>query len=454
MQRKHVLLVEQDRTIIDFFQTQLDEKFDLSVFVQGKPAIQLKSPQFILAIVAQNLPDIDGLEVIAQLHRTFPHMLIIFLATTENHEVFIDALKKGAIDFIQKPIRLNEAIARLKKYLLSIEHSPTSRLADFFLKIKFSSQRFKNSSGTKTVNGIQNWLKTTVQSFLFQVTTRGNQTARLPKLKVNNAPGKPDSHASLQQPKYTIHIKLLGKFEVTINERNIENWPGKRTREIMAYLFLNCQKKVLRDVLMDTFWPNSHNESARNCLNVTLHHLRTFLQKYIKDKDLIIYENECYFLNPEFEIRTDIGEFTCHYYLAQRNEQNHNLQTALDEYQLAAEQYQGELLEDFPYENWLELDRESLKNKYLIILNKLSHYYSCNGHPEIAIDLGEKILKIDNCLEDVHRRLMKCYVRINQRDKAARQYYRCIKNLKDELDVAPSRQTIALFEKIKEKYQN
>ena len=205
---------------------------------------------------------------------------------------------------------------------------------------------------------------------------------------------------------------------------------------------------------METFWPNSNTLSARNCLNVTLHHLRTFLEKYIGDQELIIYENECYFLNPELEIQTDMSEFNYHYCLAQSHERNGETQASLDEYQLAAQQYQGELLEDFPYESWLELDRESLKENYLVILNKLSHYYSCNGHPEIAIDLGEKILKIDGCREDVHRRLMKCYVRINQRDKAARQYYRCIKNLKDELDVAPSRQTTALFEKIKEKYQN
>jgi len=135
--------------------------------------------------------------------------------------------------------------------------------------------------------------------------------------------------------------------------------------------------------------------------------------------------------------------------VAQSIEREKGLEMAVNQYELAAALYKGDFMEDALYSNWTDLERENLKEIYLVILNKLSHYYSSNGKPDIAINLCNTILEKDNCREDVHRRLMKIYFRIGQRDKALKQFSRCTEILKSELEVEPMTTTISLYEQIK-----
>ena len=59
------------------------------------------------------------------------------------------------------------------------------------------------------------------------------------------------------------------------------------------------------------------------------------------------------------------------------------------------------------------------------------------------------MLEKDPCLENVHRKLILCYYKLGLRDKAIKQYYRCAKALKDELNIEPSTPTKELFDTIR-----
>ena len=59
------------------------------------------------------------------------------------------------------------------------------------------------------------------------------------------------------------------------------------------------------------------------------------------------------------------------------------------------------------------------------------------------------MLTQDNCREDSHCRLMRCYSRQGQYHLALRQYQLCVKTLRDELDVDPSPNTTQLYERIR-----
>ena len=73
-----------------------------------------------------------------------------------------------------------------------------------------------------------------------------------------------------------------------------------------------------------------------------------------------------------------------------------------------------------------------------------------NKNHKSAIRLCEDILNKDNCSEDIYRRLMECYYRIGQRDKALKLFRKCSKILRDELEVKPETTTIELYRKIRE----
>jgi DNA-binding SARP family transcriptional activator len=234
-----------------------------------------------------------------------------------------------------------------------------------------------------------------------------------------------------------------------VNNQPIEDWPSKKGKSIFAYLLLNHKKKIYRDILMDLFWRKSSPDSARNCLNVTIHGLRRILQSIDATNEYIQFGDERYCFNSEIEVRLDIEAFRKTWRKAQSIEHNNGLTNAVAEYEQAAEIYKGDFLEDEIYDSWSSLDRENLKEIFLVILDKISEFYMLNNNHQEAIRLCVEVIKKDNCREDIYRRLMLCYYRIGQRAKALKWYRECSKALKSELEAEPTNITVELYKKIK-----
>ncbi len=200
---------------------------------------------------------------------------------------------------------------------------------------------------------------------------------------------------------------------------------------------------------MDKFWPYASPDSARNCLNVTLHTIRKWLQQSPGSQEFICFKDEYYFFHSDLSIQIDTEEFVSLWRQAQEIERKEGEGLALPVYEAATALYRGDFLEDHPYESWTELERENYREIYLGILDKVSRLYSLDGKPERAIDLCQTILEKDEACEDIHRRIMRCYYRLGQRDKAMKQYFKCIRALKNALDTLPSSETEQLFTRIK-----
>jgi DNA-binding SARP family transcriptional activator len=162
-----------------------------------------------------------------------------------------------------------------------------------------------------------------------------------------------------------------------------------------------------------------------------------------------LFKDECYYFNPELEIRLDVDAFRSIWRKARSIEHMKDSSFAISEYERAAQIYKGEFLEDEIYDSWSALDRENLKEIYLVIMDKISELYVLSKKHLESIGLCEKILEKDNCREDIHRRLMLSYYRIGQRDKAIKQFQKCVEVLKEELEVKPSSETTNLFEQLK-----
>jgi DNA-binding SARP family transcriptional activator len=82
------------------------------------------------------------------------------------------------------------------------------------------------------------------------------------------------------------------------------------------------------------------------------------------------------------------------------------------------------------------------------ILDRLSCHYFEQREMALCISYCQKILLEDNCREDAHRRLMRCYLIQGQRYLAIRQYHICVEAVQQELEVPPMPATTALFQEI------
>ena len=202
---------------------------------------------------------------------------------------------------------------------------------------------------------------------------------------------------------------------------------------------------------MEMLWPECDPRSAGNNLKAAIHGLRQTLGSIFEGKkgfDYMLFSQGSYLINPEIDLWLDVDEFERHWALGQRFEKDQKFSEAMRQYEMAETLYRGDYLEDEPYEEWTLLRREALKDTYLLILGKLADYSMNNGDYASCVTYSQKILAKDSCREDAYRRLMCCYNRLGQRNRALHWYEICRRIIKAELDAAPDPETSALHQRL------
>ncbi len=247
----------------------------------------------------------------------------------------------------------------------------------------------------------------------------------------------------------TLAVYCLGVFRVYQGDELINDWPSGKGKCIFKYMIATRDRPIPKEVLMDLFWRDADPDAARNNLNVAIYGLRQAFRAARPDFSHILFEDDCYFLNPDMEVWVDAEEFVRRYEAGQTLERNGKLAKAMREYEIAEELYQGDFLEEDLYADWPIPRREGLKDHHLTVLDRLSTYCLEQKRYASCIHLCRKILAKDPCREDAHRRLMRCYRQQGQRNLALRQYHICLEKLREELDVPPTDETVMLYRRIR-----
>lgn len=100
----------------------------------GKDALKLiENEGFELAIIDLVMPEIDGIDLLIGLKKKRPGLLVVMITAFATVEGAVQALKKGAIDYVGKPFKTNEIQimvrrvleeANFKKRIQSVENAP------------------------------------------------------------------------------------------------------------------------------------------------------------------------------------------------------------------------------------------------------------------------------------------------------------------------------------------
>ncbi len=114
-----VLLVEDDERISEpLIRVLRAEQLDVTHVAAGEPALASvddSTPDLVLLDLT--LPDIDGLDVCRRLRTDHPALPIIMLTARAEEMDVIVGLGAGADDYVAKPFRLAELVARIKARL-------------------------------------------------------------------------------------------------------------------------------------------------------------------------------------------------------------------------------------------------------------------------------------------------------------------------------------------------
>ncbi len=248
-----------------------------------------------------------------------------------------------------------------------------------------------------------------------------------------------------------LEMRYFGRFEVRSSWKQVTRWHSAKAKSILQYLMTRPREPIIKEVLMEALWPDCDPRAANNNLKAAMHGLRQTLNYLFDDNEslqYVLFLQGSYLMNPEIELWVDIEEFEQYWVKGRNLEKEGKYSEAIRQFELAEELYRGDYLEDEPYEEWTLLRREALKDTYVIILGKLADYSMRSVDYESTIVYCQKILTKDACREDAYRRLMTCYSKLGQRNRAIRWYEICRRTIQSELDTTPDRETVTLYQQL------
>jgi DNA-binding response OmpR family regulator len=126
--RRAILIVEDDESLRDTLAEQLADDHGFAVTAAatldaaGK-ALNDEGGHFDAVILDIGMPDGDGCHFCARVRRQGHKMPIIMLTGSDGETDVIRGLESGANDYIAKPFRTNELLARLRAQLRLFENS-------------------------------------------------------------------------------------------------------------------------------------------------------------------------------------------------------------------------------------------------------------------------------------------------------------------------------------------
>lgn len=114
-----ILIVDDDRSIRKTLRDILEfEKYDIDEAVDGLECIvKIKQTTYDVIILDVKMPRMDGMEAIEKIQNISPDTPVVMISGHGNIDTAVEAVKKGAFDFIQKPPDLNRLLITLRNAL-------------------------------------------------------------------------------------------------------------------------------------------------------------------------------------------------------------------------------------------------------------------------------------------------------------------------------------------------
>jgi SARP family transcriptional regulator, regulator of embCAB operon len=247
----------------------------------------------------------------------------------------------------------------------------------------------------------------------------------------------------------TLSAHFLGTFRVTIDGTPVDTVSSRRTRNLLAYLLVHRRSPVPRDVLMEAFWPHAAPDAARNSLHVALSGARHVLRAAIT-QPVIERRFDTYQIENSIAVWTDLDEFENMCRAGRQADRAADHATAMRAYEAACQLYEGDFLAEEPYADWTASMRDGLRLDAIAVHTRLVELYIERSEYGPAALLGRRILAMDPCNEQVHRRLMTCYARAGLRHLALAQYHRMATELRDAFQARPSTESWALYQTLRQ----
>ena len=232
-------------------------------------------------------------------------------------------------------------------------------------------------------------------------------------------------------------IRALGRVEVTVNGKSITNsdWQTIISRDLFLCLLAHPEG-LTKEAIGAIFWPDAGPAELKTRFKNAIYRLRNALRQ-----DVVLYTNDFYHYNWAIDYQYDVEEFLQK--VGEGDRCNVPAQK-VERYQAAVMLYRGAYLPDVDA-SWAWSTREHLQRIFIDTALSLAQLYFAQQDYGPALEVCQRVLAEDPCMEDAHRLAMRIHAALGNRADVARQFALCQKILLEEVDAPPSPQTEELY---------
>lgn len=241
-----------------------------------------------------------------------------------------------------------------------------------------------------------------------------------------------------------ITVQMLDGFQVWLDEMAPVSLPRGKAGSLLKLLLLHRRRRLSRQRLCSMLWPQADAAGARNNLNVTLHRLRRALGDGAAE--IRCFEDGYQFVAGA-DLWIDAELFEQHAEAGRQAELLGESNGAARHYEAAVSLYQHDLADDGE-DGALARHAQLLRDRFDQVLERLAALHEAAGDLHACLRAALRHLANDDCNENAHRQIMRCYARLGQPQLAERQYRNCVHHLRHSMGLAPSAQTTALYREI------
>lgn len=111
-----ILVIDDEKAIRNTLKEILEfEKHTVDVAEDGVAGLELfNASRYDIVLCDIKMPQMDGLEVLTKMQETQPDVPVVMISGHGNIDIAVDAIKKGAYDFIEKPPDLNRVLVTIR----------------------------------------------------------------------------------------------------------------------------------------------------------------------------------------------------------------------------------------------------------------------------------------------------------------------------------------------------
>lgn len=241
-----------------------------------------------------------------------------------------------------------------------------------------------------------------------------------------------------------IRMVAFGDPSVQIDGITITSWRMARSMELCFFL-LDQKSMVHKEQIIETFWPETDSQ-----VDQTLRSTVFYLRKII-GVSCVVYNKNTYCLDLSIQygenIQYDVAIFKKSYLEAKQALNAEDDDSARTCFYKMIDLYSGDYVQSF-YSDWCTFRRDELRCMYMDARRELALIALQNDGLDESIVHWQHMVAIDDCLEDAHYGLMRCYMRQGKRSMALRQYQRCVNALQKELNVAPGQAIKKFYQRL------